>query len=145
MGLADADSMEHGVASGNYVIVPVSCPAPKGPGSPALSTGGQVRFKPGSRLAAIYGAAEAREEYFCNYEVNPDFTPRLEQAGLTVTAWGAQGEPRAVELNGHPFFLATLFQPQLTSGATQMPHPVIVAFLKAAREFQRARVRKPAS
>jgi len=41
------------------------------------------------------------------------------------------GEARIVELADHPFFLATLFVPQVSSSPTQ-PHPLISAFLRAA-------------
>ncbi len=39
---------------------------------------------------------------------------------------------RAVEISRHPFYLATLFQPQLTSIATGAAHPIIVAYLQSA-------------
>ncbi len=42
-----------------------------------------------------------------------------------------QGEVRIVELRDHPFFVATLFLPQVTSSAGE-PHPLIAAFLRAA-------------
>lgn len=38
---------------------------------------------------------------------------------------------RIVELPGHPFFLATLFQPEL-AGDGSRPHPVIRALAAAA-------------
>jgi CTP synthase (UTP-ammonia lyase) len=44
------------------------------------------------------------------------------------------GEARAVELYAHPFFVATLFQPQLSSSPDK-PHPLVTAFVKAAAEF----------
>ncbi len=75
------------------------------------------------------------EEYFCNYEVNPQYEFRMEAAGLRVVARGPGGEARAVELPGRRFFLATLFQPQLSS-APERPHPVIVAYLEAAAAFK---------
>jgi len=42
---------------------------------------------------------------------------------------------RIVELSDHRFFLATLFVPQL-SASPDLPHPLIVAYLQAARTFQ---------
>ncbi|MGH9671435.1 MAG: hypothetical protein ACRD3A_15130 [Terriglobales bacterium] len=65
--------------------------------------------------------------------MNDAFRPRLEAAGMKISALGHQGETRAIELEGHPFFVATLFQPQLTSKATGQPHPLIQAFLKPIR------------
>jgi CTP synthase (UTP-ammonia lyase) len=40
------------------------------------------------------------------------------------------GEVRAVERTDHPFFLATLYQPQLRS-EPRRPHPIFVGLLRA--------------
>jgi CTP synthase (UTP-ammonia lyase) len=50
-----------------------------------------------------------------------------------MTAVDEQGEVRAVELPEHPFFLATLFQPERSALAGNRPHPLIAAFVEAAR------------
>ena len=132
MGIEDADSAEHNVPTATHLIVPVSCAVPnRAPGAPKLSGENQVRALPGTKLAAILGTAAIEERYFCNYEVNDAFRPRLEAAGMKISALGHQGETRAIELSGHPFFVATLFQPQLTSKATGQPHPLVRAFLGA--------------
>jgi CTP synthase (UTP-ammonia lyase) len=81
----------------------------------------------GTRAAALYGASSAVEDYYCNYGVNPDYLPRLQQAGLSVSGVGEDGEARIVELASHPFFLATLFLPQTRSTATQ-PHPLLAGY-----------------
>jgi CTP synthase (UTP-ammonia lyase) len=134
MGIADADSAEHNVPTATHIIVPVSCAVPnRAPGAPKLSGESQVRALPGTRLAGILGTAAIEERFFCNYEVNDAFRPRLEAAGMKISAIGHQGETRAVELTGHPFFIATLFQPQLTSKHSGEPHPLVRAFLQAAR------------
>jgi CTP synthase (UTP-ammonia lyase) len=131
LGIADADSGEHDSDSKNIVITPVSCAVPnRAPGAPKLSGAGKVGIVEGSLLHAIYHADTVDEEYFCNYEVNPDYEGKLEAAGLRVTARGPDGEARAVEIRGHRFFLATLFQPQLSS-TPDRPHPVFLAYLRA--------------
>ena len=138
MGITDADSAEHNVPTATHIIVPVSCAVPnRAPGAPKLSGENQVRALPGTKLAAILGTAAIEERYFCNYEVNDAFRPRLEAAGMKISAVGHQGETRAIELAAHPFFLATLFQPQLTSKATGKPHPLIRAFLEATVALDR--------
>jgi CTP synthase (UTP-ammonia lyase) len=132
MGIADADSAEHATSSKNLIIAPVVCPVPdRLAGAPKLSGACKLRIKPGSRLAAIYGACEIEEEYFCNFEVNPAYRERFEMAGLRLAAFDDRGELRAVELPDHPFFVATLYQPQLSS-TEERPHPVIVKFVSAA-------------
>ena len=128
MGLTDADHAEYGNPSQNYLVVPVTCAVPhRTDGAPKLSGACPVRILPGTRLYAAYGREEVSEEFFCNYEVNPEYREALEQAGLRVSAVGEAGEVRAVELPGRRFFVATLFQPQLGPPS----HPVIAAYLDA--------------
>jgi len=54
----------------------------------------------------------------------------MEAAGLALSGFSANGDIRVAELPTHPFFIATLFQPQLSSEAGK-PHPLIVAFMQA--------------
>jgi CTP synthase (UTP-ammonia lyase) len=139
LGIPDADTAEHNPATENIVISPVACAVENRPeGAPKLFGACELRVRAGSRLHLIYGRERIREEYFCNYEVNPEYEKRLEAAGLPVVARGSQGEARAVEMPGRRFFLATLYQPQLSSKPGN-PHPVIIAFLGAAGAFKRAR------
>lgn len=122
------------------MISPVACAVPNRPeGAPKLFGGGRVRLQPGSRIHAMCGREEVEEEYFCNYEVNPEYEARLEAAGLPVVARGPQGEVRAVELPERRFFVATLFQPQLSS-RPEKPHPLVMTFLRAAAAFQQSRL-----
>ena len=93
---------------------------------------------PRTRAAAIYGSAEAIEDYYCNYGVNPDYRLRLEAGGLRVSGVGGEGEIRIVELPDHPFFLATLFLPQARSTATT-PHPLLIAYAEAVANRTRLR------
>ena len=131
MGIADADSAEHQTNSKSFIIHPVSCPAPnRREGGPKLSGTCHLRIEAGSKLAEIYQGLEAEEEYFCNYEVNRKYLSNFAAAGLRLTAFDDNGELRAIELPGDHFFIATLFQPQLSS-AEDRPHPLIVAYLRA--------------
>jgi CTP synthase (UTP-ammonia lyase) len=131
LGIPDADTAENDFGSANTVISPVSCAVPnRAPDAPKLSGGGLVRIEPSSLLHSIYGTLETEEEYFCNYEVNPEYELKFQAAGLRLTARGAQNEIRAAEIDGKRFYLATLFQPQLSS-TPDRPHPVFLAFLKS--------------
>ena len=144
MGIRDAETAEESRATQNHIIVPVSCPAPNvakfGANAPKLSSAATVSATPGSLLARLAGGPMLNEEYFCNYEMNRDYEERFEAAGLRISGRGPQGEPRAFELPLHRFFVATLFQPQLTTEATGKPHPLIVGYLKAIAERKAASV-----
>lgn len=91
-----------------------------------------LRPVPGTRFREFYGADEIRETYHCSYGLNPDYVPRLVQGGLRVGVLGPNGEPRAVELPSHPFFLATLFQPERSAFGGHS-HPLVREFVAAAR------------
>jgi CTP synthase (UTP-ammonia lyase) len=139
-GVCDADSAENNSGSKNVVIYPVSCAVPnRAPEAPKLSGRlGHIALEPGSRLRSIYGIAEVEEEFFCNFEINPAFQHCFEEAGLRTVARGADGEIRAVESATHRFFIATLFQPQLSSTAS-LPHALVLGFVQAAADFARLR------
>jgi CTP synthase (UTP-ammonia lyase) len=132
MGLADADSAEHGVPSANVLITAVACPMPdRSAGAPSLHSAAKIRLRPATRAREIYGRDEVAERYFCNYEVNPAYRDALEAAGLVLSGFSENGDIRMAELPEHPFFLGTLFQPQLSSEAGH-PHPLIRAFVRAS-------------
>lgn len=147
LNVANADSAENNVAGATNVITPIACEAPAS-GEPKLSGRNVVTVLPGTRLAEAMKAGEHREAYFCNFEPNAEFLPRFAEAGLKTSALGPQGELRGVELPEHPFFIATLFQPQLTSKATGRPHPLLIAYIHAASSYHaqaRKRARKTSS
>jgi CTP synthase (UTP-ammonia lyase) len=123
LGWADAAHAEVSPGEGRAVIAPLAC-------SLVEKTGG-VRIVPGSRLARAYGTAEASEGYHCSYGLNPEFAAALTQGPLRVSARDAAGEVRAVELDAHPFYVATLFQPERSALAGRVP-PVVAAFAVAA-------------
>ncbi len=96
----------------------------------------RVRFIGGSRLHQAYGARESVEEYHCSFGLNPRYRRLIEGAGLMATAVDDQNEIRAVELDGHPFFVATLFQAELRS-----PSPLATAFLTACERRRQPLIR----
>ena len=133
MGIVDADTVEHNDPTATHLIVPVSCALPGvAAGDPKLSGFEDLRLVKGTIIDRSLGKTEIRERHFCNYEVNEEFRRAFERAGLVVSAIGSHGETRAVELPDHPFFVATLFQPQLTSLIECRAHPLISAFIGAA-------------
>jgi CTP synthase (UTP-ammonia lyase) len=111
------------------VIAPLACRL--------VEESGEIRFEAGSRLAAIYGVAAATEEYHCSYGLSRSSSDRLASGPLRASGRDAAGEVRAIELDGHPFFVATLFQPERSALANRR-HPLVAAFVAAAREIRTA-------
>jgi CTP synthase (UTP-ammonia lyase) len=142
LGMTDATTAEEDPNSPNVIIYPVACAVPnRSPNAPKLSgVVPQIRLRAGSYLASYYGGKEiVEEEFFCNFEVNPDFDWAAMEAGFPVVARGAQGECRAIESPTHRFFIATLFQPQISSSEDN-PHPLVLAFVQAVGDFHRKRL-----
>ena len=90
-----------------------------------------VMIVPGTLAAKISGAGRRTERYHCDYGLNADYLERLSAAGLAFSGFDDNGQVRIAELPGHPFFMGTLFQPELHGDGTQ-PHPIIVALAAAA-------------
>ncbi len=143
LGIADADSAENNSGSKNIVVYPVACAVPdrKGDAPKLVGAVPDIQLRPGSYLQAFYGKGTEKvtEEFFCNFEINPEFEWASMEAGFPIVARGPQGEIRAIESPAHRFFLATLFQPQLSS-TEKKPHPVVIAFLKAAAEWHKKKL-----
>jgi CTP synthase (UTP-ammonia lyase) len=91
----------------------------------------EIQLAPGSRVAAIYGHLKATERYFCNFGLNPEVIPQFKTGGIQLVGADVEGEVRIVELENHPFFVGTLFIPQVRS-TEKAPHPLITAFVEAS-------------
>jgi CTP synthase (UTP-ammonia lyase) len=143
LNIPDADTAENNSGSKNIIIYPVACAVPNRKGdAPKLSgTMPEIRLRPGSYLQTFYGKDQTTvsEEFFCNFEINPDFEWAAMEAGFPVVARGSEGEIRAIESPTHRFYAATLFQPQLSS-TEKKPHPIVLAFVQAAADWARKKL-----
>jgi CTP synthase (UTP-ammonia lyase) len=105
------------------LIVPLTCSL--------VGEEAEVDVAAGTAAAGILGAGRRVERYFCDYGLQERFREPLEAAGLVFSATDPSGAVRMLELPGHPFFLGSLFQPELSSDRTWV-HPLIRAFAEAA-------------
>ena len=122
LGWADADHGETSPDAERAVISLLECALVE-----ATDT---VRLFPNTRIASAYGASEITEGYRCRYGLNPAFQAALIAGPLRATADDRSGEVRAVELEGHLFFVATLFQPE-RAALKEQTAPLVVAFISA--------------
>ena len=91
----------------------------------------------GSRISAIYGDTEISERHRHRYEVNIDYKPRLEAAGLSFAGMSPDSLlPETIELPDHPWFVGVQFHPELKSRPFE-PHPLFASFIAAAVENSR--------
>ncbi|MCK9893222.1 hypothetical protein [Frankia sp. AgB32] len=135
-GLSEAAHAEVDPQAPDPLIVPIAC-ALKG-------HEGVVLITRDSLAERVVGADRTVERYFCSYGINPSQVGPLLAHGLRFSGVDDAGEARIVELPGHPFFLATLFQPELGPD-TSRPHPIIRGFAEAAvaRAAARVTARRP--
>jgi CTP synthase (UTP-ammonia lyase) len=122
LGFQEADHEESSPEAAFPLISKLSC-------SLAGQTG-KVKIVAGSKAYSIYKVDEALEDFACNYGMNPLYQDRLNSEDLCVSGLDEDGAIRIVELRSQPFFIATLFLPQLRSSA-EKPHPLILAYLQA--------------
>jgi CTP synthase (UTP-ammonia lyase) len=123
-GLPGAENAEQNPGAPQPLIVPLDCSL--------LGAEATVVITPGTAAAAAVGPGPSTERYFCRYGLNPDYLDILRRHGLVFSGHDERGEARVAELPGHPFCMASLFQPELSSDPTWV-HPLIAAFAAAVR------------
>ncbi|MFI5695826.1 hypothetical protein ACIA58_28500 [Kribbella sp. NPDC051586] len=123
-----ATSVQHGERnpdSDDLLIVPLACSLDGHEGA--------IQVTPGTRAAALLGVERSMERYHCSYGLNSTRLDLLREHGLVFSGYDDDGDPRIAELPDHPFYLATLFQPELAGDGTR-PHPFIQAFAHAVAD-----------
>ena len=120
-GIRDAAHAEYG-PGGTPVITLLECSL--------LDQTITVDIASGSLLDRLYGARRAVEHTTCSYGLAPELQHIAGEHGMRVAATDATGEVRAIERIDHPFFVGTLYQPQLRSFPGS-PHPIFTGLLNA--------------
>jgi CTP synthase (UTP-ammonia lyase) len=122
-GIAGAEHEETSPDAAELVVTRLSCSL--------VAQERMVTPVPGTRLFDICGPVPFVGFHWCNYGVAPSYIDRLVKHGLVMSATSDDAGVEAIELPGHPFFLATSFQPQVGSSAGKPLHPVLRAFVQA--------------
>jgi CTP synthase (UTP-ammonia lyase) len=122
LGWEDAEHGETHPDAARALLTPLTCSLVEAVDS--------IHLVEGSLIANAYETTEIREGYHCRFGVNPEFERELLIQQLHAVGHDSQGDLRAVELTGHPFFVATLFQPERAALKGNLP-PLVRAFIKA--------------
>jgi len=91
-----------------------------------------IKLHEGSRVREVYGEAVVYERHRHRYEVNNLLRKRLQSAGLQIS--GTSPDERlveVVELEDHPFFVASQFHPEFKS-RPERAAPLFDGFVAAA-------------
>jgi CTP synthase len=99
-----------------------------------MRLGGQeIHLVEGSLAAQSYGSTEIVERHRHRYEVNNNYREPLAAAGLTFSGLSVDDLVEMVEIDDHPFFLASQFHPEFTSNPRD-GHPLFRSYIAAVRE-----------
>ncbi|OGC86288.1 CTP synthase [Candidatus Adlerbacteria bacterium RIFCSPLOWO2_01_FULL_54_21b] len=93
-------------------------------------------LREGTIAREAYGVADITERHRHRYEVNPAYSAKLQDAGLVFSGTSPDGtlmEIAELPREAHPFMLGTQFHPEFLSRPLS-PHPLFLAFIKAAGE-----------
>ena len=124
--LNDVQHAEYNPDATNLIITPLSC-----------SLVGEIRkvfINKKSRIYEYYNKMEVEERFSCRFGINPDYRRLIDESGFKVVGSDENGEVRILDLLKNKFFVATLFQPQLSS-LPENPHKLILTFLTYTKEF----------
>ncbi len=92
-------------------------------------------LKPDSKARSFYNKEVVFERHRHRYEVNPAYLEKLQEGGLFISGASPDGLlAEVIELEEHPFFIATQFHPEFSSRPLR-PHPLFAAFIKNSHEY----------
>lgn len=126
LGLNDVQHAEYDPSASNLFITALSCSL--------IGETRKIFINKSSMIYKFYNKIEVEERYNCNFGLNPNYQKLIDENGFKVVGTDEKGEARILELPRNNFFVATLFQPQLSSLFTN-PHKLIIAYLTCAKEF----------
>lgn len=124
LGDADASHAESDGEAETNVVTALAC-----------SLQGEARLVtpvPGTRFDAMVDAPFLGM-HFCSYAPSSDAVARLEAAGVVVGATAEDAGAEVLEFPDHPFFVTSMFQPHVGTLAGAAIHPLVRAFVAAAR------------
>lgn len=120
IGFKAADNIESNINTQMPVIYLLACSL--------VGKEGKIFLKEHTRIREICNTSWLVEKYHCNYGFNPQFIDHLKKSRMKVSGVDENNEIRIIELEDHPFFIATLFQPE-RSALVGKYHPIINSLL----------------
>lgn len=140
LNIKDADSTEMNPNTPNPVIALME------EQKTITDKGGTMRLgawdcelKMGSAVRNIYKAESIKERHRHRYEFNSKYKSLIEAAGMLATGLNPDtGLVEIIEIPKHPWFIGVQYHPEYSSTVAN-PHPLFVAFVKAAHKQKKNR------
>jgi CTP synthase len=150
LGFTDANSTEFNRATSHPVIALISEWQDQARGAQVrdetsnkgatMRLGAQeIVLGAGTRARDIFSKDVIMERHRHRYEFNNTYLDRFIQAGLRFSGFSRDGLVEVIELNNHPWFVATQFHPEFTS-TPRDGHPLFTGFIRAARAHRAAQL-----
>ena len=150
LGFTDANSTEFNRATQNPVIALISEWQDQAQGvqvrdetsnkGATMRLGAQeVLLGAGTRARDIFAKDVIMERHRHRYEFNNTYLDRFTHAGLRFSGLSRDGLVEVIELQNHPWFVATQFHPEFTS-TPRDGHPLFTGFIRAARAQRAAQL-----
>ncbi len=93
----------------------------------------ECKIKEGTLSASAYPQQSVQERHRHRYELNNDYREQLQEAGMKMAGVNPQRDlVEIIELDDHPFFVATQFHPEFKSRPLD-PHPLFKKFIEVAK------------
>lgn len=121
-GMQDVDHAESSPGAKNNIIELLACPL--------VEKEAEITLSPYSIVYSAYRRMMIKESCHCRFGLNKAFQSTLCANGLRVTGWDEGANAHVVELENHPFFVATLFQPERSARLGEV-NPLVSSFLQA--------------
>lgn len=120
-GFKNAQHAEYSFEADNLFISKLVCSL-KG-------TTDKVFLAKDSLVGTIYDSKEIEAHYYCGYGLNENFKGTFENDDFMISGIDKNNSIRILELKNHPFFVASVFIPQVDSSFDK-PNKLITEFVK---------------
>ena len=97
------------------------------------------KLKEDTIVSQVYNKTNIEERHRHRYEYNNTYKAQLEAAGMKATGLNPEtGLVEIIEIPKHPWFIGVQYHPEYKSTVSN-PHPLFVAFIKAALKYSIAK------
>ncbi len=132
IGLTDAHSIEIKPNTAHPIVTLIENEESQEMGSGLRLGSRTVVLHPDTKVQEAYNGSETvGERHRHRYEINNDYMKQMEEHGMMISAVSEKNNViEAIELKGHPWFVACQYHPEFKSRPTKA-HPLIEGFIEA--------------
>lgn len=127
--IEDADHVEVNPDAKSPLIVPLACKL--------VEKSETLLIQDGTFIKQLYEAEQTDEMYHCSFGFNESYAPLFSTSQMKFVVFNKDGIPRALELQAHPFFIGTSYQPE-RNALNGTLHPLVADFFRAALQNKKS-------